>query len=403
MYFMKQVIVSALALATLVIASCSKTISVDTPLPSVRKQSVLITTDDGKMYCIDAATGVKRWEYKFVNASQNPGVETIPVVYKDVAFTSYFGGLVAIDMFTGKEKWTKTTPLNIRKSVTIDNELLYFGTANGSKDSLYCFDLNGNRVWAFGDAAINQVSSSPTIAKGCVYFTTSNGRVFCVDKQTGKLATHGVPNYFSNPYVAGTDIRNSPQYFNGKLYVSVDSKVICLNDSLKRTNPIAAGTPLIWSYTASALPVPSSPLVYGDMCLVGTQEGVAHCIDATAGVASFRWRYNADLKMNGSVGLDKANETILVGSNDFNLHAIDFVTGKMKWKFPTGSVVNTSPISTDGKIYFTSFDKNLYCINANDAKLIWKYNLNNETKASPMIYNVDNSCIYPAESGNSAN
>lgn len=392
---MKKIIYFLLLGVIGLVTSCSKTISVDTPLPLVRKDALLIPTNGQKMYCIDPNSGEKRWEFI---ASGN--FLSNPIVYDDVAYLSSSNGIYAVDMFTGKQKWSKFYN-NIEHPLTLDEKRLYFSTRSAG-DSFYCVDLNGTRVWSYREASMAGSSVAPTIAKGCIYYATSNGRVYCLNKNTGALAIHSTVNYFSNPFVAGTNILGSPQFFNDSLYVVADAKVVCLNDSLKRTTVTPGGTPLIWNYNVGGV-VTSSPLVYGYMCVVGGEDQNVHCIDAKAGVSGFRWKYATKDRVRGSATVDKKRENIIIGSNDFNLYAIDFVTGSLRWKFPMGSMMQNSPIIDNDRVYFTSVDKNLYCVNAENGSLIWKYNLNNTCEASPMIYKADNTCICPAESGNSAN
>jgi eukaryotic-like serine/threonine-protein kinase len=376
-------------------SSCKKTISVDTPLPLERKESLLIPTNNRKLYCIDPVTGIKRWEF---TCSGN--MLSSPAVYNDVAYLGTSNGIYAIDMFTGKQKWYKYFN-NIEHPITIDNELLYFATKSNG-DSFYCYNLNANRIWAYRDVGMAGTNVAPTIAKGCVYFATSNGRVYCMDKVTGQKAVYNSLNYFTNPVTIGTNILGAPQFEKNKIYVPTDSKVVCLNDSLKRTTPIVTGTPQIWSYNVGGL-VTSSPLVYGDMCVVGGEERNIHCIDAQSGSSTFRWKYLTGERVRGGAAVDKKRENMIVGGNDFNLYSINFVTGDLRWKFPSGSMIQNSPIVYKDNIYFTSFDKNLYCLDGENGKVIWKYNLNNACEASPMIYAKDNTCTYPCESGNSAN
>ena len=59
-----------------------------------------------------------------------------------------------------------------------------------------------------------------------------------------------------------------------------------------------------------------------------------------------------------------ANGVVYVGSNDNNLHAIDAVTGKEKWRFVTGNSDSSSPAVSDGVVYIGSVDGNLYAIDA---------------------------------------
>ncbi len=50
------------------------------------------------------------------------------------------------------------------------------------------------------------------------------------------------------------------------------------------------------------------------------------------------------------------------------------VTPTLLWKFTTGDSVNYSPVVADGTVYISSYDGNLYALNAGTGEKIWNYN-----------------------------
>jgi len=63
-----------------------------------------------------------------------------------------------------------------------------------------------------------------------------------------------------------------------------------------------------------------------------------------------------------------ADGTIYVGSDDYNLYAIN-PDGSQKWSFTTGAPIRSSPaIGTDGTIYVGSDDQKLYAINPDGSR-----------------------------------
>ncbi|MET0683031.1 MAG: PQQ-binding-like beta-propeller repeat protein, partial [Casimicrobiaceae bacterium] len=45
---------------------------------------------------------------------------------------------------------------------------------------------------------------------------------------------------------------------------------------------------------------------------------------------------------------------------------------RVKWKFPTGDRIVSSPVYNDGVIYFGSDDGNVYAVDAGDGRQLWK-------------------------------
>jgi outer membrane protein assembly factor BamB len=78
---------------------------------------------------------------------------------------------------------------------------------------------------------------------------------------------------------------------------------------------------------------------------------------------------------HSSLKVSADQQTVYVGSNDFNLYAINSVDGTHRWNFSTGGKVISSPAEGQHQIFVGScgVDKNLYALNKADGALIWKY------------------------------
>ena len=64
---------------------------------------------------------------------------------------------------------------------------------------------------------------------------------------------------------------------------------------------------------------------------------------------------------------------LYVGTDQGVLHAFDQHTGKLKWRFQTGSKVPCSPlIGQDGNVYLSSYDGALYVLSAFNGNFVWK-------------------------------
>ena len=66
-------------------------------------------------------------------------------------------------------------------------------------------------------------------------------------------------------------------------------------------------------------------------------------------------------------------ERVFLGFNDTDkVVALDLRTGQELWAFYTDGPVRFAPVAWQGKVYFTSDDGHLYCVNAEDGRLKWK-------------------------------
>lgn len=68
-----------------------------------------------------------------------------------------------------------------------------------------------------------------------------------------------------------------------------------------------------------------------------------------------------------------SNGLVYIGSDDNNLYAVDSASGAAKWKFATEGPVRSSPAVAEGVVYFGSFDGNFYAVDATSGKLKWKF------------------------------
>ncbi|MDP3878960.1 MAG: PQQ-binding-like beta-propeller repeat protein [Dehalococcoidales bacterium] len=68
-----------------------------------------------------------------------------------------------------------------------------------------------------------------------------------------------------------------------------------------------------------------------------------------------------------------ANGTVYIGSRDNKLYALDANTGAKRWEFTTDSWVDSSPVVADGVVYFGSNDSKLYALDAGTGKKLWDF------------------------------
>ena len=69
-----------------------------------------------------------------------------------------------------------------------------------------------------------------------------------------------------------------------------------------------------------------------------------------------------------------AGGKLFVASIDtHDVHALDTATGKHVWSFTTGGRVDSPPTIWQGRALFGSADGHVYCLNASNGKLLWRY------------------------------
>jgi outer membrane protein assembly factor BamB len=113
-------------------------------------------------------------------------------------------------------------------------------------------------------------------------------------------------------------------------------------------------------------------------------------------VAKWKFETKGEIESSAAIGPDG---TVYVGSDDWNLYAIDPETGLEKWRFLSGAEIESSPVvSSDGTIFFGSLDKNFYALKANGS-VKWSYNIGDFVYSSPALSS-DDRVVYVGASDN---
>ena len=198
-------------------------------------------------------------------------------------------------------------------------------------------------VWKFKTAG--RVISSPAVAGGTVYVGSSDMHLYAVDRATGtqrwKFATKG-------------PVHSSPAVADGLVYAgSVDGNFYAVDTATGQ---------LKWTFATKGERRFTAPGIHGAM---PRTERMPDPFDV----------FLSSPVVSGS--------TVLFGSGDQHVYALDALTGKLKWSFPTGDVVHASPAVANDVVYIGSWDRNLYALDLASGRERWRYTTGNDTT----IYN----------------
>ena len=173
-----------------------------------------------------------------------------------------------------------------------------------------------------------------------------------------------------------------------------------------------------WKYSVKSR-VPSTPAIQAGTVYFTAYDGNLYALDAASG--ALKWKFQtagerrfAGKHLHGTQPLAEimpdpfdcylsspvvSNGAVYFGSGDGNVYAIDAVSGALKWKFKTGDVVHASPAVADGTVFIGSWDSYFYAIDAENGKEKWKF----KTGEDHEIYNqvgiqssaaIDNGMVY---------
>ena len=130
-----------------------------------------------------------------------------------------------------------------------------------------------------------------------------------------------------------------------------------------------SGIDMVWSFpTGSA--VSSSPAVADGVVYIGSQDYNVHALNAATGAKVWSFPTGAPVDASPAV----ADGVVYIGSQDHNVYALSAATGAKVWSFPTGAFVESSPAVADGVVYIGSGDGNVYALNAATGAKVWSFN-----------------------------
>ncbi|HEX9897345.1 MAG TPA: PQQ-binding-like beta-propeller repeat protein [Dehalococcoidales bacterium] len=156
-------------------------------------------------------------------------------------------------------------------------------------------------------------------------------------------------------FQTGGEISSSPTVVNGIVYFgSRDFKLYALDIDTGQKQ---------WEFATESW-VESSPVVANGIVYFGSNDGKLYALDALTGHKLWDFQTKYVVKSTPAV----AGDTVYFGGDDYFIYALDAKTGEKKWDFKTESYVMSSPVIYDGILYVGSMDSSCYALNAEDGR-----------------------------------
>ena len=209
------------------------------------------------------------------------------------------------------------------------------------------------------------------IADGILYFGDSKGAVIAFDTSNqSDLWTHvHAKRSSTEPSVDQDNV-----YFGSELGIT----------ALRRDNG-----KLIWHHDIEKGAGETTPIPVGEYVYTSGYNGRSYCLNRANGKVVWEHDFVEDappdpLEFEGARARFQeikarprgaaCNGKLFLQSvfDQSRVIAIDCETGKGSWSFQTGGWVGPAPTIADGRVYVSSQDKHLYCLNLETGTLIWK-------------------------------
>jgi len=187
--------------------------------------------------------------------------------------------------------------------------------------------------WQFDTGAA--VIAPPIVRGKWIYVGSTNGRLFALNRATGK------PRW---TFEAGNTIHAAVALRGRALLLGTD------DGQLRRLD--ADSGRVRWTYRSSQ-GIDHAPAVYKNVVLLSTRDGVLTALDLRTGL--FRWQFVTATAWRPSVkggyhlaGIGgppaRSGNTIFFGSLGGQVHALDVTTGHLRWGIQTGWPMRSPPV-----------------------------------------------------------
>jgi len=201
--------------------------------PCVADGAVFFGSGDDGLFCLDAVSGAKRWQFH-----GRWHVDVRPVIANGRVYAgSGISRLVpkaeifCLDASNGQPLWRTPTELPVWGSPVLDGDQVFFGTGTGRltmsaeppekpAGALVCADANVGKIqWIYPVA--DAIFSSPGVDAERVYFGARDGRCYCLDRRSGRKLWQ---------QELGSPIVTRPALVEGRLYIAASGgQVDCLD------------------------------------------------------------------------------------------------------------------------------------------------------------------------------
>ena len=316
------------------------------------------------------------WKY-----SLKAPVYASPVISES---TVYFGGLdsvfYALDLVTGKVKWTFRTRGEIRSTCAVRDQMVCFASGDGK---LYCLDKSGKLLWSFKiqsdkkEDFADYFQSSPVFHKNTFYFGSGDGFVYAVNASDGSLKWK---------YLTGGVVHARPAIGNGNLYIgSFDGFVYAF--------ALADGK-LKWKFKTVGhrfFPrgeVQGNPVFFSGLVLVGTRDYNVYAIDAENGYCHWNKAF-----LKGWVLSATLHDSLLylAGADERMISAVDPVTGQTIMKKDMEFLQFGNPAFSQNMMYAGLTNGKVYGLDKKTGDKVWTFTTEGYQKNRMKYFKEDDS------------
>ena len=330
--------------------------------PTVADGRVFITTRDARILALSADDGSIIWEA----AAPGP-VDTAAIVAGDQVFVAFRNSsIVSYNAATGEEIWQARLSNPLFSWVIVNDGVLYASCQNGVLQALDAG--TGELRWEIDTGG--GLPAPPAISEGLLVVPTEHKQMMVLVGLTGHARLI---------YVIPRSVEGSAAVNNGVAIVAGLDRHVRAVDIRAQNLPLERTVLRWWTqfFIWGMAPFPPAqsgviwtdylgeemrthPAISGSRAFVSTTEGSLTAYSVGAGEIIWDIELEDEPSIPGSPTV--VNNTVFVGTDENNLHAVDARNGGRLWTLPLEGPLTGIPAFADGALFIATENGVLYAL-----------------------------------------
>ncbi len=285
---------------------------------------------------------------------------------KDTLYFDDHGSFKAIDINTGKTKWSTQTYC-IAEEYSIEKGIIYI---NRNKYLCALNATNGKELWKF---KLRDEGLSPLVQDGTVFVI--NRQLYALNAKTGKvkwkraLVKSDYPYHYTNP-----------AYAYGNVYVTNNERTAYAYNAKSGKE--------VWKYTTghgNEYDHVTSPIIYKGRVFFGSFDNKLYAIDAISGKTA--WKRFAWV-VSQQIFAPSADKEQVYYLNGNTIKAYDISTGVVRWSLKINHDLSKAAKIIRKKLYYIGGD-HFRIINIENGKPVYNGELSEKPKRYTLLGKVE--------------
>ncbi|MBY0473360.1 PQQ-binding-like beta-propeller repeat protein [Patescibacteria group bacterium] len=326
--------------------------------PALDAKRVFFGTDAGMFYALQQDTGEIAWQFKTESQPQGKGILSSPALHNGaVYFGAYDGNVYALDADKGTIRWKYTDADWVGSSPALapSLNLIFIGLEFAlwrKRGGIVALDMQtGREVWKATHTALTHASPLYVEKEEMVVIGSNDGRLYAYNAHTGSLLwTYGTKS----------DILTTPSYDPKRRAIVVAS----MDGMLYGISAVNGKPAAVFEAGAGMY---SIPLIHQDTVYVSSLDKKLYALDMDT--FEPRWVYETAGRIFSSPVI--ADGSIWIGSNDGRLYELNPNNGTLKAFFQASEriVARIAYNEKTKQIFMHTVADELYCLKRANAAI----------------------------------